>query len=791
MAANLTLTDNETVIQYTSTGETIFPFPFPFLANDEIFVSVDQVLSSAYTLSGLGDDAGGTVTFDSATSAGEIITIWQDMPFKRLTGFALGASTLLPEDLNTEFARLVRHDQQLRREIGLALRLQVDDPLSGQDMVIPSQSTRAGKFLAFNASGEPTVSEGSGGGDTSLRSDLASTAGSLGNQLVAVTKTGAESGVTVVGPAVDLGKPERYLANTTPGTTIMSAGFADVVSVDNRALQLFGDYKIADVVLGDNGMDGHQSARLLAASGATDVLIVNARSGDSWRYRRIKDLEIDATGDSIRTVNGITLDRAGDHLAAGLVIDGCYIKNANIAIYHPNGSIGVHVVDTTIKASNYCIFAEETTGPIQHVGASRYEGGEWSGSKKAAVYLKNPVQTTGGILFHGTIVEGNEGHGFYFDGANLIPTMIELNGVWMEANGTEASGQIDLGFGRGVESYRDIMAHDVDHIRIIGMHCTSLGWEFNNSMALLDGAFFNAASVLVRSSDSVVRCINANLEGITYLADVVIESVVQQRRASGALGATMIARIPERTHIVHSLPGTGVGVYGQSFANADRDLNGSGGTGTRTYGPLGLYDHYNKYSSLNASTNYTDDLIALVQGKWYVYTKMVRKSANDIDKLKYQNGTVHLVQGGANILDNNVADDTWVTIGGLCEFDGASGNVRLLLATDSGTVPDISFGPCQVCQFDTQGEATAYFNSGAFFDQDILEYNGVATLSGGTLAIDFSTEGFQDQPDDEYVILLTPKANTLAYVSAQSENGFTITGGTTDLVMWEVKRRNL
>ena len=163
MAANLAISDNDTVVQYTSIGESIFPFPFPFLDNDEIKVSVNQalqVLGVDYTLSGLGDAGGGTVTFTSATTAGELITIWQDMPFKRLTGFSTGAATLAGEDLNTEFARQVRHDQQVRRDIRRALRLPVDDSVSGTDMELAPVATRKGLFLRFaDVTGAPEYSE--------------------------------------------------------------------------------------------------------------------------------------------------------------------------------------------------------------------------------------------------------------------------------------------------------------------------------------------------------------------------------------------------------------------------------------------------------------------------------------------------------------------------------------------------------------------------------------------------------------------------------------------------------
>ena len=504
-----------------------------------------------------------------------------------------------------------------------------------------------------------------------------------------------------------------------------STAFADCFAVSKQTVLMYGTSAVKDLTIAAEALNGQNVGKFTAFLGATDVLVVDATPGDSWRYKQISNLEIDAWanqgGGTIRTVNGIALDRAGAHLAAGLRLETAYIKNADKGLYKPNGSIGLHAVDVTIKACNYCIFAEETTGPIQHVGADRYEGGEWSGSKKAAVYLKNPTQTTGGILFHGNIVEGNEGHAFYFDGANLIPTMIELNAVWVENNGTEASGTIDLGFGRGVETYRDIMCHDVDHIRIIGMHCEDTGWEFNNSMALLDGCFFNSESLLVRSADSVVRCINANLEGIDGSSNVIIESLVQQRRFSGNNGAGMKAQIVPRDHIVYSLPGTGVGVYSETMAHVRTHLADGTFPGTRVESPTkgpGLYPWHMNFT-LDSDIDAYGELIPVVLNKWYVYTVDTMVASGEVSKLDFQNGIFFLITNLDSPLRDNVPNGEWATLGGVVKYtdDSGSGNVRFRAARTTATATEMNLGQIQVVQFDTEGEAIDYFNSRAFWQE--------------------------------------------------------------------------
>jgi len=84
------------------------------------------------------------------------------------------AATILGAALNAEFSARLRVEQQLRREIRNSLRLPPDDPISGQDMVLPANNLRAGKYLAFDALGAPLPASGTGN-DAALRADLAST----------------------------------------------------------------------------------------------------------------------------------------------------------------------------------------------------------------------------------------------------------------------------------------------------------------------------------------------------------------------------------------------------------------------------------------------------------------------------------------------------------------------------------------------------------------------------------------------------------------------------------------
>lgn len=204
---SLTIQDNTTLVQYTAVGESSFVFNFPILAASELKVSRNQVLKTYgtdYSITGIGDDGGGSITLLAGPSTpGDVWTLWQDMPIERLTGFSAGAATILGAALNAEFAARLRVEQQLRREIRNALRIPPDDPVSGQDMVLPSKALRAGKYQAYDALGKPIASSGTGN-DSALRSDLAiSTAGGDGSRLSGYRRNAVGTVARSVGAKLD------------------------------------------------------------------------------------------------------------------------------------------------------------------------------------------------------------------------------------------------------------------------------------------------------------------------------------------------------------------------------------------------------------------------------------------------------------------------------------------------------------------------------------------------------------------------------------------------------------
>jgi hypothetical protein len=81
---------------YTGNGSTVlFPFSFPYLEEDHIFVSLNGTLTTAFTFSNAN-----TVQFNTAPAVGVAIRIFRETPLDQPEAVFAGGSTIRASDLN-------------------------------------------------------------------------------------------------------------------------------------------------------------------------------------------------------------------------------------------------------------------------------------------------------------------------------------------------------------------------------------------------------------------------------------------------------------------------------------------------------------------------------------------------------------------------------------------------------------------------------------------------------------------------------------------------------------------
>lgn len=162
----IAISDNAPRVQFTASGsQTEFDFDFPIFSSGDLVVvetnsgDTDTVRTlgsgdDQYVLDGVGDADGGSVTFNTARTNGNRITIYLDKALERTTVLALGGG-YSPERLNLELSGLLLQIKQVNdqfRRVPLAEVADLDATLT-----LPRKADRANKLLGFDSSGNLTA----------------------------------------------------------------------------------------------------------------------------------------------------------------------------------------------------------------------------------------------------------------------------------------------------------------------------------------------------------------------------------------------------------------------------------------------------------------------------------------------------------------------------------------------------------------------------------------------------------------------------------------------------------
>lgn len=164
----MTVANNPSRDQYTATsGQTVFPYTFEIFNKDDVVVVQNSTIlaeGTNYTVSNVGNNSGGNITFTVGATAGDTITIYRDMAYERTTDYQTSGDFLAAE-VNADFDRLWLAVQQNEEVDTRAIRKPITDA-EGINVELPAASARANKVLSFDASGNviatppATIAEG-------------------------------------------------------------------------------------------------------------------------------------------------------------------------------------------------------------------------------------------------------------------------------------------------------------------------------------------------------------------------------------------------------------------------------------------------------------------------------------------------------------------------------------------------------------------------------------------------------------------------------------------------------
>ena len=206
--ATFNINDVARRVQYTSTGQTAFNFSFQVNASSELQVYVNDVVKAEtthYSVS-LNTDGTGTVTFNSATTSGEIITIIGDQPLSRTTVFQTG-QTNNPTTLETEFDNVLIRQQQLKEitDRSIQLKPSTTRTVTGSGTSGPLEwpydataSNNADKVIAYDSNGTSLILGPTTAGLTTLAAISTEVQALAGIASDITTAAGISSNITTV-----------------------------------------------------------------------------------------------------------------------------------------------------------------------------------------------------------------------------------------------------------------------------------------------------------------------------------------------------------------------------------------------------------------------------------------------------------------------------------------------------------------------------------------------------------------------------------------------------------------
>lgn len=287
---------------------TVFPYTYLILDDEDLTLIIDGVVqTTGYTVSGVGNPAGGNITITPAPANGVIVASYLNPKIRRETDYQQYGDWTA-DVVNADFDRIWLTLQAVARNVRNALKVSDEDIANGVDPTLPAPE--GGKAIAWSADGKSLInielSTGTSMVDLSADSGSAlmgfiqagtgtvsrtvqskareiisvSDYASVTDGLANITTRGAiivPRGASVT-PAGATGKDAAYL--------FIDGGDADnVLQFDGTRGGLYSDYDCKANLMLVAHIDADQSA--VSGGGFRDGLFLNVIDDDTVNYTAI------------------------------------------------------------------------------------------------------------------------------------------------------------------------------------------------------------------------------------------------------------------------------------------------------------------------------------------------------------------------------------------------------------------------------------------------------------------------------------------------------------------------
>lgn len=472
----------DTEIVYTGNGSaTVFAFPFKIQQAADFAALVGGAPVSAYSLTGINDDNGGTCTFDVAPANGAPIVLYRVVPYDRTLTDYQEVGEFAADTVDADVDRVVLQTQQIATTLKRVPKMPIGAPLTDY-VFAPSP----GGLLAWDLSGQ---------------------------NLVTVDPATLSPGTIVVTPYI-----QTLLDDATAAAaraTLITSDLVTHVPV-NVAIQAVRNGNDLEVSL--TGLDGNAHA-------ATNVGYVPVRSA-TLSVSPLQQLAITSPPPVLTIPSGATLGATVSldpfRIWVGLFIDGSgdpvlgVIQNVSLAgdrVLSVRGFDPTGFVSTTLLQASSGTFATWYTNP--GIGARAYAVLGYieysSGLATPGVYSANPTKLQTiypGMAMPGELVRVAQGViDTYASGTttNSIDDNVPDAATWGNATGLQLSAPVQSSANvHDVELIANV-AHSAangDVFGILTQGGTTLETAFSSRYGAVNGRHAMVMRALKRASGS-------------------------------------------------------------------------------------------------------------------------------------------------------------------------------------------------------------------------------------------------------------------------------------------------
>ena len=443
---------------------------------------------------------------------------------------------------------------------------------------------------------------------------------------------------------------------------------------------------------------------LKAGAGASRIIDFGrhvATGTSDWDYHEILNVNFDG---NLKVSDGVAFndsDVTTDEFGGRWSFQNCRFARCKKAVFQETGNIGNRYLNTSFFGNDFGIYAiSPVDNAIMHTGAMVVSGGEFNGSAKAAIFINDDQDGTGGFTFKDIVIENSAGFGIFMNLNGVTPySGVVFDNVWFEDNHNAATVEIDA----VTYTPRDIRLDNVVAAEFRNMFLSSV--ELNNSTVVasncrIDDSAISGRQILI-SSDSSLICDGLFAQGSTG-GEAFVRSIAKQRSTSG--NANLSVRGPLATSY---LPTSGALLYGNNF-------DGAGPwsfVGTTTRNATSVADGVISGSCAEILINNGETLIGPDNGTptvgkwavWGIHAKLVSGNVATASLgYNYTFGDIYLKQG------------QWVRSYGIQKVGGpVAGESRIYFVNNTGSTATIRLADHYVIEFDTFEEAIQFCNAGA------------------------------------------------------------------------------